>query len=295
MRQIDFPSNPDDTLPIKHEELSLGVILVKEGRLTPENVGRIVRFQREKGLRFGDAATQLGLLTQADIQFALSHQFVYPYLERGESHVSEDLVAAYEPFIPQVEALRALRSQLMLRWFDSDPTRKALAIIGAARKEGRSYLAANLAVVFSQLGERTLLIDANMRNPCQHKLFGLGNRNGLSAVLSGRGGLELILRIPGLLDLSVLPAGAQPPNPLELLSRPLFAQLLNDLAQNFDVILLDSPAAAEYTDAQMIAVRAGAAMIVVRKNATRTWQLRGVSESVAQARATVVGTVFNDF
>ena len=295
MRQIDFPSNPDDTLPIKHEERSLGVILVKTGMLTPENVGRIVRFQREKNLRFGDAATQLGLLSQSDIQFALSRQFVYPYLQRGESRVSDDLVAAYEPFSPQVEALRALRSQLMLRWFDSDPTRKALAIIGAARKEGRSYLTANLAVVFSQLGEHTLLIDANMRNPSHHKLFGLGNHAGLSEVLSGRGGLEVIQRIPGLLDLSVLPAGAQPPNPLELLSRPLFARLLNDLAQNFDVILLHSPPAAEYTDAQMIAVRAGAALIVARRNVTRMWQVRGVSNTVAQASAIVVGSVLNEF
>ncbi len=295
MGQSDIISAPNDSLALKHDDRSIGVILIKTGRLTLENAEHILRLQHEKGLRFGDAAIQLGLLSQSDIQFALSRQFVYPYLQRGESPVSEDLVAAYEPFIPQVEALRALRSQLMLRWFDSNPNRKALAIIGAAREEGRSYLAANLAVVFSQLGERTLLIDANMRNPCQHKLFGLGNRTGLSAVLSGRAGREAIHHIPALLDLSVLPAGAQPPNPLELLSQLLFARLLNDLAQNFDVILLDSPPAAEYTDAHIIAVRAGAAMIVMRKNASRAWQLRGVSESVAQAHATVVGTVFNDF
>jgi chain length determinant protein tyrosine kinase EpsG len=203
--------------------------------------------------------------------------------------------AAYAPFSPQVEALRALRSQLILRWFDSNPDRKALAIVSAARNEGRSYIAANLAVVFSQLGERTLLIDADMRNPCQHKLFGLGNRTGLSAVLSGRGGPEAILRIPTLLDLSVLPTGAQPPNPLELLARPQFPQLLKELALKFDVILLDSPAAAEYADAQTLAVCAGAALIIARKNATRMWQLHGVSDTVAQASATVIGTVLNDF
>ena len=295
MGPSDFVPHPDDTLPIKPEDRSIGAILVQTGRLKFKDAERILRLQREQDLRFGEAATQLGLLTQADIEFALSRQFVYPYLHHGESHVSEDLVAAYEPFTPQVEALRALRSQLMLRWFDGYPAHKTLAIVGAARNEGRSYLTANLAVVFSQLGERTLLIDANMRNPCQHTLFGLSNRMGLSTVLSRRAGLEVIQRIPAMLDLSVLPAGTQPPNPLELLSQPLFAQLLKDLARYFDVILFDSPAAAEYADAQILSVRAGAVLIVVRKNATRTWQLRGVSENLAHASTTVVGTVLNDF
>ena len=279
----------------KRGERAIGAILIDAGRLKPEDAERILRLQREKGLRFGDAAIQLGLLTQADIELALSRQFDYPYLLRGESAVSEDLVAAYAPFSPQVEALRAVRSQLMLRWFDSDPAHKALAVVSAERNEGRSFIAANLAVVFSQLGEHTLLIDADLRNPCQHKLFNLDNRAGLSAVLSGRGGPEAIQRIPSLLDLSVLPAGALPPNPLELLARPLFPQLLQELANEFDVIILDSPAAIEYGDAQTLAERAGAALVVARRNATRISQVRSVIEGLSQGRTTVVGTVLNEF
>ncbi len=276
-------------------ERSIGAILIDAGKLTPEGAERILRLQRERGLRFGDAATQLGLITQADIDFAISRQFNYPYLLRGQSKVSEDLVAAYVPFSPQVETLRALRSQLMLRWFDTDPARKALAVVSAERHEGRSFIAANLAVVFSQLGEHTLLIDADLRNPCQHQLFGLDNRAGLSAVLSGRGGPEAIQRIPALLDLSVLPAGAVPPNPLELLGRALFPQLLKDLAMEFDVIILDSPAAADYADAQTLAARAGAALIVARKNATRISEVKRVAENLAHDKANIVGTVLNDF
>ncbi len=279
----------------KRSERSIGAILIDAGKLTPEDAERILRLQREQGLRFGDAATKLGLITQADIEFVLSRQFDYPYLLRGQSGVSEDLVAAYAPFSPQVETLRALRSQLMVRWFDTNPARKALAIVSAARNEGRSFIAANLAVVFSQLGEHTLLIDADLRNPCQHKLFGLDNRAGLSAVLSGRGGPEAIQRIPALRDLSVLPAGALPPNPLELLARPLFLQLLQELANEFDVIILDSPAAAEYADAQTLAERAGAALIVARTNATRILQVRRVIEGLSQGSTTVVGTVLNEF
>lgn len=274
---------------------SIGNILVEAGRLTLESAARIVRLQREKNLRFGDAAIQLGLLTHADIEFALSRQFNHTYLLRGESKVSEDLVAAYAPFSHQSEALRALRSQLMTRWFDGNPAHKALAIVSAERKDGRSFLAANLAVVFSQLGAHTLLIDADLRNSCQHTLFGLDNRAGLSAVLSERAGPDAIQRIPGLLDLSVLPAGAQPPNPHELLARAPFWKVLREVEKKFDVVLLDSPAAAHYADAQTVAVRAGAAMIVARKNTARRWQVCGVSDTVSQASTTIVGAVLNEF
>jgi len=278
-----------------YDRRSIGAVLVDAGRLKIESAEQILRLQREKNLRFGDAAIQLGLLTQADIDYALSRQFDFPYLLRGQSDVSEEVLAAYAPHTPQVEALRALRSQLMLRWFDAHPANNALAIVSAERSEGRSFIAANLAVVFSQLGERTLLIDADMRNPCQHRLFGIDNRSGLSAVLAGRAGPETVQRIPALRNLSVLPAGAVPPNPQELLARPLFPHLLEQLAPQLDVILLDTPAAAETADAQTITIRSGAALMVARKNSARSWRVQGVSDRVVQAKATIVGAVLNDF
>jgi len=280
---------------LKTGNRSIGGILIDAGRLKIEDVERVLRVQREQHLPFGDAAIKLGLLSQADIDFALSHQFEYPYLLRGHSNVSEELIAAYAPFSPLAEGLRALRCQLMLRWFGTDPAHKALAIVSAERKEGRSFVAANLAVVFAQLGERTLLIDADMRNPCQHRLFGLDNRAGLSAVLSGRGAREAINRVASLLDISVLPAGAPPPNPSELLGRPLFRQLLQELAKEYDVILLDTPAAGETTDALTISMYAGAALVVVRKNAARIWRVRGVVDGAAQSSTTLVGSLLNDY
>lgn len=280
---------------LKRPDRSIGSILVEAGRIKPEDAQRIARLQHERSLRFGEAGRSLGLITEADIEFALSRQFDYSYLKPGESRVSEEVVAAYAPFTSQTESLRALRSQLQLRYFDNDPARKALAIVSAARDEGRSFIAANLAVLYAQLGKRTLLVDADMRNPRQHALFGLDNRAGLSAVLSGRAGPETVQHIPALPHLSVLPAGAVPPNPLELLSRPIFAELLHQLAMQLDVILLDSPPAAVAADAQIVAVRAGAALIVARRGATRLWRVQGVSESVVQAKSTIVGSVLNDF
>jgi len=282
-------------LSSQRSDRSIGALLIDAGRLKPDDAERILHLQREQGMRFGDAAIKLGFLTPTDVEFALSRQFSYPYPLHGDNGISEDLVAAYAPFTPQVEALRAVRTQLMLRWFDSDSAHKTLAIVSAEHDEGRSFIAANLAVAFSQLGEHTLLVDADLRDPCQHRFFGLDNRAGLSAVLSGRGGPEAIQRVSALVDLSVLPAGAVPPNPAELLSRPPFEQLLAHLTTNFDIIILDTPPAAGSTDAQIIAARTGAAVLVARSNATRISQVHGVADSLADAKATVVGIVLNEF
>lgn len=276
-------------------ERAIGAILVGLGSLSGADVERILQLQREKGGRFGDAGKALGLIEQRDIDFALSRQFDYPYLRRGESRVDASLVAAYNPSHPQVEALRALRSELMLHWFSEDVAHKSLAIVSEARRDGRSYIAANLAVVLSQLGGRTLLIDADLRNPAQHSLFGLENRVGLSALLAGRAGPEAVQRVPGLGSLSVLPSGAAPPNPQELLARPSFGVLLERLAEHVDFILIDTPPAAESADAQTVAARARAALFVARKNHSRLWRLQAISESVARARAKVLGAVLNDF
>lgn len=273
---------------------SIGAILIDAGKLKPADAERILRLQQEKEMRFGDAAMQLGLVSEADIAQALSRQFDYPYLTRGESSVAAEVVAAYSPFSAPVEALRALRSQLMLRWFDAEVEHKSLAITSPGRGEGRSWLTANLGVVFSQLGERTLIIDADLRNPRQHQLFGVQNRSGLSAALSGRDATDAVQRVPALLDLSVLPAGGIPPNPQELLAKSAFAQLLEKLGSAFDIILIDTPAGTQFADGHTIAVRAGGALVMARKNVSRLGVLRSYADALRQASVTVVGSVLID-
>nr|WP_315401256.1 chain length determinant protein tyrosine kinase EpsG [uncultured Duganella sp.] len=274
---------------------SIGAILVRSGRLSAADAERVLRLSAERNLRFGDAAIELGLVAPADIELALSRQFDYPYLLAGQSAIADEVIAAYEPFTARVEALRALRNQLMWRWFDTAAERRALAVTSAARGEGRSFLAANLAVVFSQQRQRTLLIDADLRHPRQHQLFGLENRAGLSAVLSGRAGAEAIQRVPALLDLSVLTAGAAAPNPSELLGRPAFGALLAELAQRYDVILIDTPSSEDYSDAQLIASRAGAAVLVAHQNHSHVKQVRELVGALADARVHLLGTVLNEF
>lgn len=274
---------------------SIGAILIDNGRLTPEAAERILKLQKEQGLRFGDAAIQLGLLSEADIQQALSRQYDYPYLMPGDERVSEEVVAAFKPFSPIVEQLRAVRSQLMLRWFDAEIGHKTLAVVSAGRAEGRSFTAANLAVVFSQLGERTLLIDADLRNPSQHQLFRLENKLGLSSLLAGRAELaEAVTRIPGLIDLSVLPAGATPPNPQELLARPVFNALMATAAGQYDIVIVDTPAGAETADSQTVAARTRGAVVVARKDRSSAPALQAFVTSLQHSGVAVVGAVLNN-
>jgi protein-tyrosine kinase len=274
---------------------AIGAILVEQGLLTPAEVGEILRFAVENSIRFGEAALQLRMLNQSDIDLAIAQQFNYPIIARGgENGVADDVPAAYMPQSEMIEPLRALRSELGFRW-DPESGRRVLAIAGPDRGDGRSWLAANLATVFAQMGQRTLLIDADMRHPRQHQLFNLDNSAGLSALLTGRAGREFVSRIHPQLRLFVLTAGIMPPNPQELLGRPVFDVILNSFSEKYDVVILDTPAAAEVADAQIVAMRAGAAIVVARTNYTRHAQMREMTESFVQTGVKVIGSVLNDY
>lgn len=274
---------------------SIGAILVDTGRLSVENAERILRLQIEGGKPFGDTAIELGLLTADDINFALSRQFGTLYFPASDTSLSHQLVAAYKPLSPIVEKLRALRSQLMLRWFNAETHHNALAVVSPGMGEGRSFIAANLAIVFSQLGVRTLLLDADLRKPRQHQLFKLGNSLGLSGVLAGRVGAEAITHASSLPGLYVLPAGAIPPNPQELLGRSVFAELLRSLIRDFDIVIIDTPAANEHAEAQVIAAGAAAALVLARKNHSSVPEMIKLADSLRQTGTTAVGAVLNEF
>lgn len=274
----------------------IGAILVDAGKLSPQDVEQILQAQRQHDLRFGDMAVKLGLLTNQDVQHALAEQFAFPYLRPAPDGRSmhADLEAAYEPFGAGAERIRSLRSQLMLHWFNKTERRQVLCVVGAQAREGRSYLAANLAVVFAQAGERTLLIDANLRRPRIHEMFGLNNRSGLSTLLSGRSGNEAIVHITELAGLFVLPSGPMPPNPLELLGQVAFADLLNSARSSFDVIVIDTPGLSDGDDAILVTARAGAALAVARSRHTKVDAFRSMLAEMKAMGVLVTGTVLND-
>ena len=273
---------------------AIGAILVEQGRLSSQDLDEIQRFANTHGVRFGEAALQLKRITEHDIESALAQQYNYPVLTRGgEGGVADDVIAAHQPQSESVEPLRALRSQLIVRWYNT-AARKVLVMTSAERGEGRSWLAANLATMFAQLGERTLLIDADMRHPRQHRLFNLDNSAGLSSLLTGRAGREIARRIHPQLRLFVLPAGIIPPNPQELLARPAFEVILDHFAAQFSLVIIDSPAVSETADAQILSATAGNAVMIARRNHTQQSKLVAAMEILTESGVNVVGSVINE-
>jgi protein-tyrosine kinase len=287
---------PAWAMPTRAGHASIGEILVASGRLDAADVSRIAERQKKDQSRFGDAALALKLVRKDDIDYALSKQFDYAYLSLKDSNLSNELVAAYKPFGRTGENLRALRSQLMLRWLNSQSQSKSLAVLSASPGEGRSFIAANLAIVFAQQGECVLLIDGDLRGGRQNTLFNWGTTAGLSELLVGRTTLsEAALRVAGLPGLAVLPAGAMPPNPQELLGRPAFLALLSEASLIFDIIIIDTPAAEHFADAEIVAARAGAAMVVARRHISSMSKTAALTGRIQESGMTaLVGAVLND-
>lgn len=273
---------------------SIGQILVDAGRISPDAAARIASSQSDQGLRFGEAGVKLNLITLADIEFALARQFEYPYLDPSEKRINQSLVTAFQPFSECAEQLRSLRTRLLMHLVANDTSPRSIAIQGSVRGEGCSFIAANLAVVFSQMGERTLLIDANLRNPSLHQLFGIDAAPGVSEILMGRAGPECIVTVEQFLGLSVLPAGSRAPNPQELLIRSGLSDLLRNAVSRYDVVIVDTPAASTCADAQIVAARCGASVVVARRNVTDARAFRRLQSSLREAAVSLAGVVFND-
>ncbi len=283
--------------PIFSASRSIGDILVATGRLSSKDAARILDYQKAHNVQFGDAAIKLKLLTKDDIDYALGQQYDYSYLTAANSNLSPALLSAYQPFSKVSENLRALRSQLMLRWFNKMPEHKVLALVSPGKQDGRTFVASNLAIVFAQQGQRTLLIDADLRGEPEHNqqaLFKLGRSFGLSGILANRAGLETVQLVPGLPNLAILSAGAKPPNPQELLGRLAFGNLLEAACLQFDVIIIDTPASSDYSDAEIVASRAGTALVVGRKNKTLVPEIIHLAQRLQSDGVSVVGSVFND-
>jgi chain length determinant protein tyrosine kinase EpsG len=270
----------------------IGALLVDIGRLSRADADRIHARQLVTGQLFGETGIELGLLGPQDVRLALSIQFGQVTLPR-DCTLSRELVAAWEPQSAAVEHLRSLRSQLMLRWFENDARHAALAVVSPGRAEGRSYLTANLAALLSQLGKSTLVIDADLRHPRQHRLFGVPGRMGLSSVLAGRAGPDACIAVADLPGLSVLPAGTVPPNPQELLARNALSHLLSALRSSYEVILVDTPAFCGCADAATVTSRAGAALVVASRDVSSVHALSEVTRSLREYGVTLVGAVLN--
>lgn len=273
----------------------IGQILVDDGLISPTEITQILHSQQENGLKFGEAAKLLNLISEQDLLKALAQQFDYPYLPTSAAADNgldpTELVTAFRPFSTHAEAFRALRTQLVLRWFQGEA--RSLAIVSPSRGDGRSYVAANLAVVFSQLGSRTILVDADLEKPRQHLIFGHKGYFGLSSILAGHGELSKLSPISVFENLAVLPSGPIPPNPQELLQSSRFRGLLDLLNREYDVVLIDTPPVQENTSAQTVAARTGGALVLACKHKARLNDLAALKDVLESTGTQIVGSILN--
>lgn len=272
----------------------IGHILVEAGRLRATDAQRVALVAAELKIRFGDAAVEMELVKRSDVEFALGRQFSFTHLDANDPSLAPELIAAYQPNHPLVERLRDLRSQITSSAMTGTRKHPMVSIVSPDQGDGRSFIAGNLAILFAQLGWRTLLIDADMRNPAQHRLFRFDNRLGLSAILAGRCGVECVHRVASFPFVFVLPAGPTPPNPAELLERPLFTQLLDSADTQFRAIIVDTPAGDVAADSRLIANRVGASVMVARPGHTRFRHAEDLMQSLGSDKSNVLGVVLNE-
>lgn len=189
-------------------------------------------------------------------------------VSRTESGPAIEKIVVQEPKSSFAESYKALRTALTLSSAESPP--KSILITSSSPGEGKTTTAVNLALASAQLYRKVLLVDADMRKPGIHKIFGLSNRHGLSTFLAGDTS-KIIHRDPES-DLDIIPAGPVPPNPSELLGARRFKKLVAELAERYDMIVFDSPPALTVTDSLVLSKQVDGTVIVIRAGKT-TYEL----------------------
>jgi capsular exopolysaccharide synthesis family protein len=210
----------------------------------------------------------------------------------ASSKEAVELVTQVRPQSQMAESYRALRTSLLLSSSGAPP--KVIMVTSALPQEGKTTTSINSAVVLAQKDVRVLLIDADLRRPSIHKTLGMGPRSGLSNVLTGSTTLDqAIARSTILPNLFVLAAGTPPPNPAELLASSNMRDVLNELREQYDHIVIDTPPSLSVTDAVVLSPRADAVVLVIRSGQTTKQALRRSRDILMQVNAKLVGVLLN--
>jgi protein-tyrosine kinase len=306
------PSNQDR---LENSQVELSDALVAELGLTDVTVQKIYEIMQSQSTTFVDAAGRLGILRPETIEQALVKiRTARPpeevgmietairriatdrrvVLRQGERVVpSQKLILAHDPDNPRSERLRALRTELLLL-HEMGRGANMVAVLSPGSGEGRSQLCGELAISFAQLGRRTLLVDADMRKPQQHVLFGSLNQHGLSQAIA-HNEKPYYHPVAGLPFLHLLTAGPIPPNPLELLSAGRFSNLLTEWRNSYEFIVLDTPPVAQCADGLAVATMAARALVLSRAQHTTYKSTRALLRRLATTQSRLLGAVINNF
>jgi len=205
-----------------------------------------------------------------------------------------ELVAQHLPKSQMAEAFRALRTSILLSQADHPP--QVILVTSALPREGKTTAAANLAVTLAQLGDKTVLVDADLRKPGVGRLLNLagGKYAGLSSYLAGVSSLDLVsVPHPTIPNLVAIPTGPLPPNPADLLSSHKLVEAIAELRTKFKFIVIDSPPIMAATDAVILSVQTDGVLLVVRSGETPKEAFTRTRDLLHSVKCRILGVVLN--
>ena len=208
------------------------------------------------------------------------------------AEVARRLATHFDPRSPVAEAYRSLRTNLAFA--RAHEAMRILILTSPGPADGKSTTVANLAITFAQQGQRTLLIDGDLRRAVLDKMFKVPRSPGLTDVLVGRAQLRDVIHETAIEHLSVVGSGPFPPNPSELLGSSAMKDVLRSAQGEFDVVLIDSPPLLAVTDAAVLATLADGAILVIRVGATAKAAVRRAVAQLQTVHGRIVGAVLND-
>ncbi len=201
------------------------------------------------------------------------------------------LVTVSKPRSAASEAYRALRTNLGFAGIEQ--TYRTILITSPNAQDGKSSIAANLAVVMAQAGHEILLADCDLRKPSQHKIFELSNQLGFTTCISQNISIEKIALRLMVDHLSILTSGPIPPNPAEILSSARTQALWPNLLEKYEYIIIDAPPMLAVTDSAILSTQVDGTILVVRPGKTRIEEARQAGEQLTRANAKLIGVVLN--
>ncbi len=205
---------------------------------------------------------------------------------------SIELITHFAPKASISENYRSIRTTLLLSAADSKL--RNFVVTSALPQEGKTATLSNLAVTFAQTGKRVLIVDADLRKPRQHKIFGIKNLNGLTNFLSAPTEIRLLVKPTGIPDLYLVNAGPVPPNPVDLLGSEKMGALIDNLKQYFDYILFDSPPLLPVSDAVVLGPKVDGVIIVAWGGKTSRDALRRAKEKLDTHQIKCAGVIINN-
>lgn len=234
------------------------------------------------------------ITSQSQIEETVGLTFlgIVPSIERNRDGSPQDLFVAAAPKSAAAECLRAVRTNLL--FMSPEKPLRTIMVTSSGPQEGKTTTATSLAITMAGSGNRVLLVDADMRRPRIHRIFGAPNQAGLSSLILGEGALLDLAKETGIPNLWVLPCGPIPPNPAELLHTAAFQRLLGDMAGAFDRVIIDSPPVGVVADAVVMATQVDGTLMVLKAGKTDRDVARQAVRQLVDVKAPVFGAVLND-